>query len=342
MNKDKTLFGYIGRMVKEIADSRKDDGNSPIATVADVRAIVQEMVTASFINSAIANDNVMAPTSETVDGEFFIFDNGTPLVIKERTDGVEGCAVTWDGGEILVDTSIVTTVFGGRHDDETPVNSSIVMEGGSVNHVVGGGLHKSYTVNSKVVMNGGTVRTVRPGAVDQWIGDCSCDNVKYGGELVDTWCRVDNGEMILNSGHVTYVAFGGNNGYSKTKSTSIVVEDGIVIDGYLYAGGANGIIGSAKLTINGGKLSTVAGCCRGEMGDIEIEVNGGTIERLFAGANIPFIGTPEKPNGGDAHGKFKSSVVTINGGEIAEVSAGANDYVAVEDGDPCVTIVDNR
>jgi len=283
MSKDKTLFGFIGNVCKQIADGQKSDDGSPIATEADVRAIVQEMVTANFINGAIANENATTPTAETVVGEYFIFGNGTPLTIKERTDGVEGCIVAWDGGEFLVDTSIVTTVFGGRHDDETPTNSSITIEGGTVNHVIGGGLHKAYTVNSKIVMNGGTVRSIRAGACDQWIGDCSCDNVKYGGPIEESWCRVDNGELILNAGHVTYTVFGGNNGFARIKNTSITVGEGMVIDEYLYAGGANGSIENAKLVINGGQMKTVAGCCRGIMDTIDITVNGGTIESLFAG-----------------------------------------------------------
>lgn len=342
MSREKTLFGYIGSVVKQIADSQKDDGGSPIATEADVRAIVEEMVTASFINGAIANDSISAPTTETVSGEFFIFCNGTPVVIKERTDGVEGCVVTWDGGEILADTSIVTTVFGGRHDDETPTNSSIIMEGGSVNHIIGGGLHKSYTVNSKVVMNGGTVRTIRPGACDQWVNDCSCDNRLFDGELTESWCRVDNGTMELNAGHVTYIAFGGGNGYAKIKNTNITVGEGMIIDEYLFAGGANGIIEKASLTVNGGNIKTVAGCCRGEMDTVDIAINGGIIESLYAGGALPFEGSAEKPNGGDCHGKFNMSNVVITAGEISEISAGANNYEIIAEDDPCVSIVDKR
>lgn len=341
--KDITLFGYIGQMVKKIADAQNADGGAEIATTADVRAIVEEMVNANYINSVVAAENVSAPTSEVVDGEFFIYCNGTPVVIKERTDGVEGgCAVTWDGGEILVDNTMLTTIFGGRHDDETPTNSFITMEGGTVGYIMGGGLHKSYTVNSKIVMNGGTVKMVRAGAVDQWIGDCSCDSRIFTGDLNESWCRVDNGVMELNAGHVTSTVFGGGNGYAYIKNTEIHVGKGMVIDEYLFAGGANGIISKAKLVVDGGKIGMLCGCCRGEMDTIDIEINGGTIDTVFAGGEVPFVGTPEKPNGDDCHGKFNMSNVVINGGEIGSIVPGGNDYVVMEEGDPRYSVVDNR
>lgn len=343
--KNITLFGYIGQVCKELEEAGvvNSENSSPLATEEDVRNIVQEMVTGDFINSAVAESSV--PTSEIVSGEFFVFCNGTPVVIKERTDGVEGCAVTWDGGEILTDSSIMTTVFGGRHDDETPTNSSITMEGGFVNYIIGGGLHKSHTVNSKIVMNGGTVKMVRSGAADQWIGDCSCDYRIFEGEMSESWCRVDNGVMELNGGHITSTVFGGGNGFARIANTSIHIKDGVVVDEYVFAGGANGVIEKASLVIDGGDIAVVAGCCRGEMDTIDIQINGGTIGKLFAGGGIPFAGTPEKPNGGDCHGKFNMSNVVITGGEITEISMGANQYTVIEEGSELaatVSIVDNR
>lgn len=338
--KDVTLLGFIGETCKAVAEAQADS-NSPVATVADVEDIVREMVNETFINSVSAKSD--APTAEviTLGGEKMFFANGTSIVIKEREDGEEGALITWDGGELLIDNQ--TTVFGGRHDDETLTNSDIVMEGGYVRHVIGGGLHKSHTVKSHVVMKGGKVRSIRGGAADQWISTCTCTNRIYEGDISDTWAVVEDVTMELLGGEVEAFVYGGGCGYSSVKTVSMVVEDGFkATEGWVTAGGANGHEGVGALIINGGEFNIVQGINRGTMDAIDIVVNGGKIAKLFAGGEIPFIGTPEKPNSNDPHGTFKSCKVTLNGGEITEFSLGGNAYAEIVEGDPCVTVVDNR
>jgi hypothetical protein len=81
------------------------------------------------------------------------------------------------------------------------------------------------------------------------------------------------------------------------------------------------------------------------MEQINIVVNGGKIESAYAGGEVPFVGTSEKPNGNDASGSFTKSTMEINGGTITTLSLGGNNYQAIEEGTEeanAVTLVDNR
>ena len=75
----------------------------------------------------------------------FFFANGTPITISESGDGT---VITWADGSVEVANN--TNVFGGYHDDDTAVETSIVMNGGTVNAILGGGLHKSHVTKASV------------------------------------------------------------------------------------------------------------------------------------------------------------------------------------------------
>lgn len=339
--KNKTLLGFIGETCKEIREQQEKANNAPIATTADVEEIVRTMVNETFINSVSAK--VDDPSTELIilEGEEFFFANGTPVVVKERPDGEEGCLITWDGGEILAGPTL--NLFGGRHDDETLTNTSITIEGGYVKHVFGGGLHKSHTVKAVVKMTGGKCRNIRGGGADRWINTCTCSSVKYDGDIDNTWNIVEDITMELTGGTCENLVYGGGNGYSYAKSLSMIIDGDFVAETYVTVGGSNGHEGTGVLVVNGGNINILQGINRGTMNTIDMVINGGTINKLFAGGEIPFAGSPEKPNTStDASGTFKKCTLTINGGEIAEVSRGGNNYLVVEEDDPAVVINDLR
>ena len=336
MAKDCTLIGYLGRVAKEIDNAMKSD-NAPIATTSDVKAIINEMVTKTFLNSVSAVSKT--PTTATIAGKEFLFANGTPIKIVEREDGVAGAKVIYDGGEILV--SEKTKIFGGCHDDDTLVNSDITFEGGTIGDIYGGGLHKSHTVKAKITMLGGTTTSVNGGAADQLVSTCTCNNRIYEGPIEESWAQVEDIEIVIKGGTVKTLLYGGGMGYSRETSVKVVVDGGD-ITGWTTSSGANGYTDTASLVINGGKFNVVQGINRGTVENVSIVVNDGEINKLFVGGEIPFAGTPEKPNANDPHGTFKSASCTINGGTIGEFSLGGNSYAVIEEGAENVIVVDNR
>ncbi len=339
--KNKTLLGFIGETCKEIREQQEKANNAPIATTADVEEIVRNMVNETFINSVSAKVDEPVKEVITLGNKKFFFANGTPIVIKEREDGLDGAIITWDGGELVVDADI--HVFGGRHNDETLTNSNIIMTGGTIRSIFGGGLHKSHTVKSFVRVEGGSIANIMGGAADRFISTCECGSQNYDGDINDSWALVEDITMELVGGKSTSLVYGGGNGYSCAKSLSMLIEDGFVAESYVTVGGSNGHEGTGVLVVNGGSINILQGINRGTMNTIDMVINRGTINKLFAGAEIPFIGSPDKPNTStDANGSFKKCTLTINGGEITEVSRGGNNYLVVEEDDPTVVINDFR
>ena len=167
--KDVTLLGAIGRAVRA---TRGIDPTENCASVDDVREIVKEMVTKTYIESL---DAVSAePTTLEVDAKnTYFFLNGTPAVIMERDDGAKGAKILAGGKEYLVDDH--THVFGGRHNDDTLTNSEIIMYGGTLANVFGGGLHKSHTCISRVTVYGGFAKSFQGGGASGLEHGCGCE-----------------------------------------------------------------------------------------------------------------------------------------------------------------------
>ena len=333
MAKDVTLLGYIGSVCKNIEDSRKEDNNSPIATQADVERIIKEMITETYINSLSAKAS--EPTQETIDNKMFFFANGTPVTIEAKEDGSEGAVIKWANGELEVAAN--TQVFAGRHNDDTLTNTSVIMNGGTVWRVYGGGLHKSHTVNAVVEINGGHVSNVCGGGAAHLTTACGCTLPKT---MDDCVCVTDNTSVKIAGGEGMTLVYGGGQGLSYTKRATTVVDGGVM--NYFTSACVNGRTDVAVATINGGVINILQGLNRGTVDTIKTVINGGTITKAFVGGEVPFIGTPDKPNGSDPHGTFKSASLEINGGEIGSVEAGGNNYQVIEMDDPAISFVDNR
>lgn len=335
---EKTLLGFIGKICKDLS-KRMSESNSSIATTQDVKDIISQTITKTYIDSLSA---VSSEPTELVDsnGTLLFFANGTPITISAREDSEDGAVITWNGGEKIVEKA--TNIFGGRHDDDTPTNSSIVMNGGSIKNIFGGGLHKSHTVIAKIVMNDGKAVGVEGAGASSFTKTCGCANGTswYAGDPTKSPCVTDEASVTINGGTISSTLYGGPEGIGYCKKATVVVNDGSAY--YVTAVGSNGRTDSASCTIYGGTIEVLQGMNRGTSDDISVTVNGGDVKKAFAGGEIPFVGSIESPNGNDASGSFKKAVLTINGGNVEEVSAGGNDYLVIEEGDPSVEIIDNR
>lgn len=245
------------------------------------------------------------------------FANGTPITIEERTDGQEGALIKWDGGEQLVPVN--TSVFAGSHNsDEAIETASITMNGGTVKNIIGGGLHKSIVKKATVVMNNGTVTGSVMGGGAHHLkqtgdGDFIDSSVAESKDRTTAITIVDETTVTINGGTVKYGVWGGGESYSYTGKTTLTINAGKFK--YVTAGGSNGYTGDASLNIYGGEIEIAQGVNRGEMDNISFVVNGGKINKLYAG------GEPDE----GVTGIINDSIdLKIADGEIAIISAGTS------------------
>lgn len=245
------------------------------------------------------------------------FANGTPITIEERTDGQEGALIKWDGGEQLVPVN--TSVFAGSHNsDEAIETASITMNGGTVKNIIGGGLHKSIVKKATVVMNNGTVTgSVIAGGAHHLHqtgdGDFIDSSVAESKDRTTAITIVDETTVTINGGTVKYGVWGGGESYSYTGKTTLTINAGKFK--YVTAGGSNGYTGDASLNIYGGEIEIAQGVNRGEMDSVSFIVNGGKINKLYAG------GEPDEGVTGIINDSIDLKIVD---GEIATISAGTS------------------
>lgn len=250
------------------------------------------------------------------------FANGTEITISERTDSVPGALITWDGGQQLVTDNV--GVFGGSHNSDVKVNTSITMNGGTVRNIIGGGLHKSSVGTAEITINGGTVINVYGGGYDGyvWGSDetCSCANTNTLEKVKDSTVRVDEVAIVVNGGSADTI-FGGGGGYNYVGSVSLVINTLEGKASYVTAGGSNGYTGTAEVLVGGGEIAVLQGINRGEMEEISMMIQGGKIDRVYAG------GETTDPT---VTGVFEEAIVMLgesitgNGAEIGSISTGTN------------------
>ncbi|MCI5790260.1 MAG: hypothetical protein MR031_06200 [Tenericutes bacterium] len=260
---------------------------------------------------------VLAKEPEYVEEKGHFFANGTPLIIEARTDDQEGALIKWDGGERLVPAA--TSVFGGSHNsDEVIETASITMNGGTVKNIFGGGLHKSIVKKATVVMNNGTVTGSVMGGGAHHLkqtddGDFIDSSVANAKDRTKAITIVDETTVTINGGIVEYAVWGGGESYSYTGKATVTINAGKF--NYVIAGGSNGYTGDASLDIYGGEIAIVQGVNRGEMDNISFVVNGGKIDKFYAGG---------EPDDG-VNGVINESInLQIVDGEIATLEAGTS------------------
>lgn len=256
---------------------------------------------------------VFAKAPEYVEAENSVYANGTPITIEERTDGVEGALIKWEGGEVAVPVAV--DVFAGSHNGDVE-EGSITMNGGKVTGIYGGGFHQGITKKTKIVINNGTVTTVMGGGMHS--GITSCPDYKET-TLEDSKNRdtavvvVDEAEIIINGGTIEDSVWGGGQSYVYTGVVNITINAGIIY--YVTAGGSNGYTKDATITVNGGEIDVLQGINRGEMDTITTIIQGGKVNTLYAG------GEPDSSVNGVVNSKITLRVID---GEVTTMGTGTS------------------
>lgn len=271
------------------------------------------------------------PELKTFGGVEYFFANGTPITIVERTDGIAGANIVWNGGSQLVKSN--ANVFGGMHDNATSVDTSITMYGGTVRNIFGGGLHLSNTNTANIVINGGQVGGINGGGASSLTHDCGCANATpwYSGNPTNSPCKTKTAKVTINGGKIEYIGagyglvFGGGEGISNTENASLTINGGDLSTAYVTAAGSNGNTTTASLTIVGGTIKVVQGVNRGTMNNLELNALHGNIERLYIGGE-----TEDKDVTGTISGKVNATITAkvkkmflgTNGGKEIEIGKG--------------------
>lgn len=261
---------------------------------------------------------VLAAPEYNAEKDLFLA-NGTEITIEERTDGVDGALIKWEGGEQLVTAN--TWVFGGSHNTDVVVEKAVItMNSGKVKNINGGGLHKSITEEVEITINGGTITGGVNGGGAHYAG-----NHRYDGDFIassvaeaknrDTAVTIVDSVVIYFNNGTANTVFGGGESYSYTGTADVYVSGGKI--SWLTAGGSNGYTGEGNLYISGGEIKVVQGVNRGEMDTVTTEVTGGKITTaLYAGGE-----TPDTSVDGKVNDTISLNVVA---GEIEKIDAGTS------------------
>lgn len=264
-----------------------------------------------------------------IDGEEYFFANGAEIIVEERTDNQPGALVKWMEGDVEKSQVLgtISNIFGGMHNNDTAVESSITINGGYVNWIHGGGLHRSNTTSSTIVMNGGQVGHIKGGGADIWVSSCDCgEGAWHDGDYENAPCQTGTATITINAGTIKRIqegkeaaVFGGGNGYSNTEDASIFIYGGDLSGALVIAGGSNGNTTTAMVYIEGGTVGSVQSVNRGTMEEASLVVVGGTVEKLYAaGATTDDItGTITKEVAVEVSGEAK--VESLEAGKNAGV-----------------------
>ena len=245
------------------------------------------------------------------------FANGTPITISA---GADGTTITWEGGSEAVPNNV--SVFGGGHNTDAAMATSITMAGGTVRNIFGGGLHQSNVTSSSVTMTGGTVTEgLMGGGASSTAPNCGCElgASYYNGDAMDSPCRVEDATVAVSGGSV-FTLFGGGQGISYTGTADVTVSNDADVE-WATAGGSNGYTGTGTLNIQGGTIYVAQGVNRGSMDSIEINMTDGEVTNLYAGGET---------SDASVNGTYTKATVAVDGGTVGTLSPGSNGVAQVE------------
>lgn len=293
---ERTLLGFIANTCRKISDQidssikKSEGGTVTLVTNEDVKAIIKDTITPAYIESLSATKKEPVVMNED-DGSCLVFANGTPIVVTDRTDGEIGSVITWDGGSVTVKKA---SIFGGCHDDDTPVASSIIVKGGTISNIFGGGMHKSHTLLAEVKVYGGKIDYIMGAGASSFDKICGCANGSnwYAGDPTGSPCVTDEARVFVYGGDVDLI-YGGNEGIGYTKKVVVLIDNPTLDIRYVTAGGSNGGTEDAHVIIeNVKKIDCIQGANRGFVKNVTIDIYGGSIiETAYAGAELPCTDT---------------------------------------------------
>ena len=170
----------------------------------------------------------------------------------------------------MVYSGKIDSVIGGCFGNGLVGNTTIVVNGGTMNYVAGGGMH--WADKNAHHNNVGHADIIFNNADKV---DCACGGTPSG------VCTTGTNKIVINDGNYGVVMVGGTNGY--TGSGEIIINGGTVRS---VQAGNRGTLGNSKITVNGG---TITNAVYGGVGDTgtyiksELILNGGTIPKVEAG-----------------------------------------------------------
>ena len=183
--------------------------------------------------------------------------------------------------------------------------ASVTLNSGYVDALIGGCFGNGVVGHTTVIVNGGTFKdTYVSGGGMHWGAKATNNN------------KVGHAEVFINNtgdGEITTVYAGTMSGDCSTGSGTVTVNGGNI--GWLSGGGSNGYTGYSEIIVNGGNVKVLQGCNRGVSENIKTVINGGTVDKLYAGGEA-----------GDSSvtGIYNVAEVCIKGGVVNMASAGTN------------------
>lgn len=269
-----------------------------------------------------------------------IYANGTPIIVSEENDKT---VVSWENGSQIVPNSV--TIFGGGNGGNF-ASSSITMNGGTVQNLVGGGIgfteeNSSVVSNTQIIINGGNVTNAIVGG-GYFYATVDTSNIELNGgnifsmqggaiatgkisgknysvgtkdDAINSKCRVNTANTIVNGGTIKSLLFGGGQGYSYTGTANLTITGGDMSKAYVTAGGSNGYTGNCTVKINGGSIYLYQSVNRGTIESAHVELSSGSIDKFYVG--------------GETEDSTVSGVIdTVNtnliGGNIGSLNAGTS------------------
>lgn len=217
--------------------------------------------------------------------------------------------VTWveESGTKSLEVPELVSIVGGGYGETEAVHypgASITINGGRITSVFGGNLNNGTVGDAVIVMNGGDITSGLMG------GGCAYNNATKKSSMN----TVAHATIIVNNpnSHV-FTLYGGGQGLSTVGHAEIIINDGSA--DYVTAGGSNGHTSIGEITVNGGTIKVLQGCNRGSMANIKLNINGGTIAKVYAGGETEDKGVTAT---------YIKSEVYVSGGNITHIYDGTN------------------
>lgn len=279
---------------------------------------------------------------------------GNSIEVSERTTvfggGVAG--TSFDSSSITMNGGTVASIIGGGEGTPTEAanvgNVTIKITGGTVSviesggknikgSVAGGGVLYSTVDTVNIEITGGTIYSVMGGGFS---------HSKYNNVATDVGTKTEpensknrTGDVVITiSGGKIYsdqekygLVYGGGQGYSYVKNTSVTVSGNADLSGaWLVAGGSNGRTDYGTLNIKGGSIYTVQTINRGSMINARVNMTGGTVTNMYVGGEDPETFDKDIVNGGF----IGNVIVDLTKGNVTKLYLGSNyDNAIAKDAD---------
>lgn len=272
------------------------------------------LILSAFI---IPNASAAAKTLEyqTIGGKNILFANGTAIKVEAPTTAGMGATIVYEGGSIEVPAD--TTIFGGYHNNNEIVDSSIIMNDGTIKNIFGGGLHISHVNHAYIEINGGKITSsIMGGGYEEFVDCGGTDfNAVTEADVMSSTTKVETTDIIVNGGNLDgAMIFGGGGAHAYTETASITLNAYEGKLSYLIAGGSNGYTGNASIKVNNGEVGVVQSVNRGTMDTATITIAGGKIDNAYVGGETDPTVT----------GTFNEASMEITGGTVTNVEVGSN------------------